>query len=129
MAKVCIFDWDVHVGDGTSQIFYEDESVLYISIHRFDGGKFYPGPYGKHGNVGEGAGRGYNIHFPINTKEGESENISDKDYVYACEQLFFPIISEFKPDLIIVSAGFDSAKGDPLGQLGVTPVGYAYMTQ
>ena len=48
MKKVCIFDWDVHVGDGTSEIFYEDDSVLYISIHRFDNGSFYPGPAGKY---------------------------------------------------------------------------------
>jgi len=50
------------------------------------------------------------------------------DYIYVCEQLFFPIIREFSPDLIIISAGFDSALGDPLGQVGVTPLGYAYMT-
>ncbi len=59
--KVCIFDWDVHVGDGTSQIFYEDPTVLYISIHRHDNGSFYPGPAGKHQRTGEGKGRGYNI--------------------------------------------------------------------
>jgi len=64
--KVCIFDWDVHVGDGTSQIFYDDPSVLYISIHRFDQGKFYPGQAGAHTKIGEGAGKGFNIHFPFN---------------------------------------------------------------
>jgi histone deacetylase 6 len=66
LKKVCIFDWDVHVGDGTAQIFWEDPSVLYIPIHRFDLGKFYPGPIGKHERIGEGAGRGYNIQFPFN---------------------------------------------------------------
>jgi acetoin utilization deacetylase AcuC-like enzyme len=59
--RVCIFDWDVHVGDGTSRIFYEDDSVMYMSIHRFDNGAFYPGPDGKHSRVGEGKGRGYNV--------------------------------------------------------------------
>ena len=59
--KVAIFDWDVHVGDGTSDIFYEDDSVLYMSIHRFDNGAFYPGPSGKHNKVGDHKGRGYNI--------------------------------------------------------------------
>ena len=54
--------------------------------------------------------------------------IGDKDYIYACEQIFFPIIKLFNPDLIIISAGFDSALGDPLGEVGVTPAGYAYMT-
>jgi histone deacetylase 6 len=64
--KVVIFDWDVHVGDGTSAIFYEDDTVLYMSIHRFDNGAFYPGPAGKHNKIGDHKGRGYNIHFPFN---------------------------------------------------------------
>ena len=55
--------------------------------------------------------------------------IGDHDFIYACEQIFFPILKEFNPELLIISAGFDSALGDPLGQIGVTPVGYAYMTQ
>lgn len=59
--KVVIFDWDVHVGDGTANVFYNDESVLYISIHRFDMGKFFPGPKGKHEMIGESSGKGYNI--------------------------------------------------------------------
>ena len=126
--KVCIFDWDVHVGDGTAQIFYDDPSVLYISIHRFDQGKFYPGQAGAHTRIGEGAGKGFNIHFPFNVSPNQKPIIGDKDYIYACENVFFPIIREFNPDLMIISAGFDSALGDPLGQIGVTPVGYAYMT-
>jgi acetoin utilization deacetylase AcuC-like enzyme len=126
--KVCIFDWDVHVGDGTSNVFWEDDTVLYMSIHRFDMGAFYPGPCGKHSNIGEGKGRGYNIHFPFNVEKSQKTQIGDVDYIYACETIFFPIIKEFNPDLIIISAGFDSALGDPLGQIGVTPVGYAYMT-
>ena len=72
MKKVVIFDWDVHVGDGTGQIFYEDDSVLYCSIHRFDNGLFYPGAIGKHSRTGEGKGRGYNIHFPFNVTESKS---------------------------------------------------------
>lgn len=83
--KVAIFDWDVHVGDGTAQIFYEDPSVLYMSIHRFDNGSFYPGPMGKHERAGDGKGRGYNIHFPFNVQKNQTEQIGDKDYIYACE--------------------------------------------
>lgn len=126
--RVCIFDWDVHYGDGTSEIFYNDPSVLYISIHRFDMGKFYPGPTGKHEKIGEGAGKGYNVQFPFNVQANQKEIIGDKDYIFACEQVFFTIMRDFKPDLIIISAGFDSALGDPLGEIGVSPVGYAYMT-
>lgn len=91
-------------------------------------GKFYPGPIGKHERIGEGAGRGFNIQFPFNVQSNQKEMIGDKDYIFACEQVFFPVIREFKPELIIISAGFDSALGDPLGGIGVTPAGYAYMT-
>ena len=126
--KVVIFDWDVHVGDGTAQIFYDDPTVLYISIHRFDEGKFYPGQAGAHTRIGEGNGKGFNVHFPFNVNAKQNPIIGDKDYIYACESVFFPIIKEFSPDLLIISAGFDSAIGDPLGQIGVSPAGYAYMT-
>ena len=64
--KIVIFDWDVHVGDGTSQIFYGDDTVLYISIHRYDNGKFYPGPKGSEKQVGMGKGKGFNIQYPFN---------------------------------------------------------------
>ena len=59
--KICIFDWDVHVGDGTASVFYNDDSVLYISIHRYDMGKFFPGPFGKLEMIGDCQGKGYNI--------------------------------------------------------------------
>lgn len=84
-------------------------------------GKFYPGPIGKHERVGEGAGKGFNIQWPFNVPSQPTDLIGDKDYVYACETVFFPVIKEFKPDLMIISAGFDSAIGDPLGGVGVSP--------
>lgn len=64
--KVVIFDWDVHVGDGTANVFYDDDTVLYISIHRYDMGKFFPGPLGNLDMIGKGNGKGYNIQFPFN---------------------------------------------------------------
>jgi acetoin utilization deacetylase AcuC-like enzyme len=87
--------------------------------------------------IGESSGKGYNLQFPFNmpqnnkVEEGveDEHNIGDNDYIFVCEQFFFPIIREFKPDMIIISAGFDSAKGDPLGGISVSPVGYAWMTQ
>ena len=93
--RVVIFDWDVHVGDGTSEIFNNDDSVLYMSIHRFDNGQFYPGPAGKHNKVGEGKGRGYNIQFPFNVDHTQKTLVGDYDYIYACERVFFPIIKEY----------------------------------
>ena len=61
MKKICIFDWDVHLGDGSSKIFYEDETVLYISIHRYDDGSFYPAKRGDPKYLGKGKGFGFNI--------------------------------------------------------------------
>ena len=79
--------------------------------------------------IGEGQGKGYNIHFPFNVPKNEnSTEIGDNDFIFACESVLFPIIKDFAPDLIIVSAGFDAAKGDPLGETAVSPVGYAWMT-
>lgn len=68
------------------------------------------------------------MHFPFNVNDKQTPIVGDKDYIYACMNVFFPIIKEFGPDLMIISAGFDSALGDPLGEIGVTPAGYAYMT-
>jgi len=130
--KVCIFDWDVHMGDGSADSLIEDDSILFISIHRWEDDRFYPGRgRGNPMRIGKGKGKGHTILFPVNTDgtRGEADKmISDTDYIYACETIFFPIIREFEPDLIIVSAGFDSALGDKLGGLGVTPMGYAWIT-
>lgn len=63
MKRVAIFDWDIHAGDGTSKVFYSDPSVLYISIHRYDEGYFYPFEHGDYKNIGEKKGLGYNVHF------------------------------------------------------------------
>ena len=125
--KVVIFDWDVHVGEGTAQIFMDDPTVLYVSIHRYDQGKFFPGNgYGSHDKIGAGAGAGFNIQWPFDVDK--NSEIGDYDYIYACKTVLFPIIKEFEPDLILISAGFDCAKGDPLGGVFVNPVGFAYMT-
>ena len=98
--------------------------MLYISIHRYEA-DFYPNNFsGSHERIGQGKGEGYNIHFPF-LKKGR---VADNEYIYACESLFFPIISEFNPDLIMISAGFDAANGDVLGKINVSPVGFAWMT-
>mmetsp|Transcript_7600 Transcript_7600/g.8584 ORF Transcript_7600/g.8584 Transcript_7600/m.8584 type:complete len:482 (-) Transcript_7600:29-1474(-) len=128
--RVCIFDWDVHHGDGTQEIFLKDESVLYVSLHRYDYSKFYP-----HKEdaapccVGEGKAKGYNVNIGWNHKSiSETSTIGDKEYKLACNELLHGIIQEFEPEVIVVSAGFDAAKGDPLGKMQVTPNGYSYMT-
>lgn len=99
---------------------------MYVSIHRYDQGQFYPAQKGSPKLLGKGKGFGFNIHFGFDNFT--EFLIGDLDYIYACESLLFPIIRDFAPEAIIISCGFDSALGDPLGQVGVTPLGYAWMT-
>ncbi|MBW0460969.1 hypothetical protein O181_000684 [Austropuccinia psidii MF-1] len=126
--KILVVDWDVHHGNGTQRSFYYDANVLYISIHRFLENNrtsyFYPGSdWGGSTRVGEGAGRGFNVNIPW--PEG---GMGDPDYIYTFQRLVMPIAMEFNPDFVIVSAGFDAAKFDPLGECDVTPEGFAHMT-
>jgi len=122
--KILILDWDVHHGNGTQKCLYDDGDVLYISIHRHDRGYFFPGsPDGGHTRCGIGAGLGKNVNIPW-----PCGGMGDGDYIYAFQRIVMPIAHEFNPDLVIVSAGFDAAKGDPLGQCYVTPPAYAHMT-
>lgn len=122
--KILILDWDVHHGNGTQKAFEEDDEVLYISLHRYDNGDFYPcGTYGASASVGSGKGEGFSINIPWS-----SMGMGDGEYIYAFHQIVMPIAAEFGPDLVIISAGFDAAMGDPLGGCLVTPIGYAQMT-
>ncbi len=122
--KILILDWDVHHGNGVQEAFYDDPNVLYISIHVHNNGNFYPqGNYGDHLHCGEGAGKGKNINIPWAT-----QGMGDGDYIFAFQQVVMPIATEFDPDLVIVSAGFDAAEGDELGGCFVTPACYAHMT-
>ncbi|CAK0772037.1 hypothetical protein CVIRNUC_003922 [Coccomyxa viridis] len=120
--RVIILDWDVHFGNGTQQIFSDDPSVLYMSIHRYDGGHFYPGT-GAVDEVGEGAGEGHSVNVPW-----PMGGMGNGDYMAAFNHVIMPIAYEYQPDLIIVSAGFDASIGDPIGGCRVTPEGYAHMT-
>ncbi|CAO1639065.1 unnamed protein product [Sympodiomycopsis kandeliae] len=122
--KILILDWDVHHGNGTQRAFEEDADILYISLHRYDNGNFYPGTtYGRSASLGTGTGLGYSINIPW-----PMGGMGDGEYLYAFHQVVMPIAAEFGPDLVIISAGFDAAKGDPLGGCLVTPTGYAQMT-
>ncbi|XP_062614787.1 histone deacetylase 6-like isoform X2 [Saccostrea cucullata] len=122
--KVLIVDWDVHHGNGTQHQFYEDPSVLFISLHRYDRGSFYPcTTEGCHTKVGAGEGTGFNVNIPWNNGP-----MGDSEYIAAFQQVVMPIAYEFGPELVLVSAGFDAAMGDPLGCYSLTPAGYGHMT-
>jgi acetoin utilization deacetylase AcuC-like enzyme len=117
--RVLIVDWDAHHGNGTQAIFYDDPSVLYFSTHQYP---FYPGT-GAANETGRGAGEGYTVNVPLaaGTSEGEIVRIYRERLVPAAEQ--------FKPELVLISAGFDSHRDDPLAHLGLTERGYAELTE
>ncbi|GMI76557.1 histone deacetylase 15 [Hibiscus trionum] len=120
--KVLIIDWDVHHGNGTQEIFNQNKSVLYISLHRHERGKFYPGT-GAAFEIGSKGAEGYCVNIPWSCG-----GVGDNDYIFAFQHVVLPVASEFAPDFTIISAGFDAACGDPLGGCDVTPAGYAQMT-
>ncbi|KAK9465302.1 hypothetical protein V1512DRAFT_277633 [Lipomyces arxii] len=122
--KILILDWDIHHGNGTQRAFYKDPNVLYISLHRYDNGKFYPGTtFGSHDKCGDGPGLGRNVNIPW-----PCGGMGDGDYIYAFQRVVMPIANEFNPDLVILSSGFDAAPGDELGECFVSPAAYGHMT-
>ena len=122
--RVMILDWDVHHGNGIQHMFYNDPRVLYISLHRYDHATFFPQSQdADYDMVGEGAGEGFNINVPWNGRR-----MGDTEYFLAFQNIVLPIGYEFNPNLVLVSAGFDAAMGDPLGGYRVTPAMYGYMT-
>ena len=128
--KIAIFDWDVHHGNGTQDIFKNDPSVLYVSAHRYDNASFYPHTRDASSLfIGEGEGRGFNVNVAWDTEDpGKSSIIGDGDYKLAFDSVILPSIRQFKPDLVLVSAGFDAMKGDPVGNLSLSGDIFAYMT-
>ena len=116
--RVCIFDWDVHHGNGTQHSFYSDPSVFYSSIHQYP---FYPGT-GDKIETGTGDGLGTTLNFPLDAFS------KDSTYLDIIGNKLIPKIQNFKPDLIITSAGFDAHEDDPLGQMKVSSDCYRKMT-
>jgi acetoin utilization deacetylase AcuC-like enzyme len=117
-AKVAIFDWDVHHGNGTEEIFYQDPDVLYASLHEWPQ---YPGT-GRRKDRGRGAGEGATVNVPLPAgTDGEA-------YLRAFEAEVAPTLERFHPDLILVSAGFDAHRDDPLGGFRLDEDTYAALT-
>jgi acetoin utilization deacetylase AcuC-like enzyme len=119
MDRVMILDWDVHHGNGTQHIFEQDDRVLFVSIHQFP---HFPGT-GCFTDTGIGRGEGYSINIPIPKGYGDGE------YTAILQALLMPLTAEFKPDLILVSAGFDAHTSDPHGGMRLAPTGFAAMTR
>lgn len=124
LKRVLIVDWDVHHGQGTQQIFAENPNVLYISVHRYDNATFFPkSEDANYTVVGNGVGEGFNVNIPWNKK-----GMGDIEYITIFQHIIMPIAYEFNPELVLVSAGFDAAVGDPLGGCKVTPEAYGFFT-
>jgi len=122
---VLIVDWDVHHGNGTQHMFWNDPQVLYFSVHRYDKGRFYPeGGEGNFDKVGIDKGEGYNINVPW-----PHGGFGDADYLAVWEHILMPVALDFNPDIVFISAGCDPASGDPLGACEVTPDGFFNMTK
>ena len=118
LERVFIFDWDVHHGNGTQHSFYSDPTIYYASTHQYP---FYPGT-GDANETGTGDGLGTTLNFPMRAFSG------DDDYLDIVENKLIPEIQKFKPDLIILSSGFDAHEDDPLAQIQLSTQAYGAMT-
>ncbi|XP_063504266.1 histone deacetylase 4 isoform X2 [Pongo pygmaeus] len=128
VSKILIVDWDVHHGNGTQQAFYSDPSVLYVSLHRYDDGNFFPGS-GAPDEVGTGPGVGFNINMAFTG--GLDPPMGDAEYLAAFRTVVMPIASEFAPDVVLVSSGFDAVEGHPtpLGGYNLSARCFGYLTK
>jgi len=116
LKKALIVDYDVHFGNGTSDIFYSDPNVLFISVHQ-DPRTLYPGT-GFIEQIGKGAGEGYNVNIPLPPGTG------DETYLYALKEILVPLSEEFKPEIIVGNGGSDPHFADSLGNLMLTTQGF-----
>jgi len=121
ISRVMIVDWDVHHGNGTQQIFLEDPTVFFFSIHE-NPSFLYPGT-GRRWETGSGAGEGTILNAPMPPGAGDDE------YRLAFEQMLAPAVERFRPELFLVSAGFDAHRDDPLADMQLTEEGFRFMTR
>ena len=117
--RVAILDWDVHHGNGTQHSFEQRKDVLYLSTHRYP---FYPGT-GSHREIGKGEGEGFTVNVPL------PGGCTDAEFVSAFDQIVCPVITQYAPDLLLVSAGFDAHEEDPLGGMAVSDDGFRVLSR
>lgn len=135
MKRVLVLDWDIHHGDGTQSIFLSDPNCLFISIHRYDRGTYYPASEDGHVTCqGVDSGKGLTVNICldyVNEKfqEYKFQSPGDNDYIYIYHRILEPILKTYDPEFILISSGFDAAAGDPLGGFSITANGYFYLTR
>ncbi|CAF0935393.1 unnamed protein product [Adineta ricciae] len=125
--RIAIVDWDIHHGNGTQDLTYDDPDILYISLHRYDNGTYFPGG-GRIEECGRDAGLGKNINIAFS---GEPQSVmTDVEYLAAFRSIVMPTLQQFQPQLVLVSSGFDACMGHPhpLGGYELTPTCFGYMT-
>lgn len=120
LKRILILDWDVHHGNGTQEIFYSDDQILFIDLHQEN---LFPVNSGGINEIGEGKGFGYTVNIPLPAR------CRDEDYFYVFEKVVKPIALAYHPELILVSAGFDAHESDPLGFMNLTSHGYHLLTK
>lgn len=118
LARVAVVDYDVHHGNGTQWAFYDDPSVLFVSSHQYP---YYPGT-GAASDIGTGRGLGFTINLPLEAGS------TDADYDLVYTSIALPVLRQFRPELILISAGFDAFVDDPLGGMRATTDGFARLT-
>ena len=118
LARVAIVDYDVHHGNGTQWSFYDDPSVLFISSHQYP---YYPGT-GAAADIGAGPGKGFTVNLPL------AAGATDADYELAYAKVALPILTKFRPELILISAGFDAHRDDPLAGMRLTGPYFGHLT-
>ncbi|KAG9490117.1 hypothetical protein GDO78_005807 [Eleutherodactylus coqui] len=122
--RILIVDWDVHHGQGIQYIFEDDPSVLYFSWHRYEHGSFWPNlRESDYDFIGKGRGTGFNINLPWN-----QTGMGNADYIAGFFHVLLPLAFEFNPELVLVSAGYDSGIGDPEGHMHATPECFSHLT-
>ena len=119
LSRVAVIDWDVHHGNGTQEAFYKDPSVMYVSTHQFP---FYPGT-GAVGETGEAEGTGFTVNVPLTAGGG------DAVYRGAFERVILPALEGYKPELVIISAGFDASARDPLAEMALSAEAFGWMAR
>lgn len=117
--RLLIVDWDLHHGNGTQKAFYATSDILYISLHQ---SPLFPGT-GSAAEVGEKEGLGYNLNLPLRAGK------TDEDYLYLFQKVIKPVAASYKPEFVLVSAGFDVMRWDPLGQMGLSAEGCGNISQ
>ena len=117
--RVLVVDWDVHHGNGTQDLLYNRPDVLFFSTHQYP---FYPGT-GAVSETGEGRGEGYTVNVPL------SAGLDDAGYVRVFRELLVPVARRYKPQLILISAGYDAHIGDPIGGMALTVAGFGELAR